>query len=163
MTAGWMLLCAAVIAAFHVTYVNNGFVWLDHGDIEQGRALIPLVAMAACLYKLISGYRFYRPLVTLFHSIDASLWGISAPGFHCTNIALHCVAALAAPFLVPHFFPLSLCERCLVTVIFGLHPVAILSVGCISYRSEPLLALFTFSCRFHGMQKSVSAGHLHAR
>jgi hypothetical protein len=144
MTAGWMLLCAAVIAAFHVTYVNNGFVWLDHGDIEQGRALIPLSQWRLAFTNSYQGTGFYRPLVTLFHSIDASLWGISAPGFHCTNIALHCVAALAAPFLVSAFFPLSLCERCLVTVIFGLHPVAILSVGCISYRSEPLLALFTF-------------------
>jgi hypothetical protein len=138
------ILCVAVIIATHLTYVNNGFIWLDHGDIEQGRALIPLSKWWLAFTGSFAYTGFYRPLVTLFHSLDASLWGIHAPGFHCTNIVLHCAAALAAPFFVASFFPLSSLERCVIILVFGLHPLATVPAGCISYRSEPLLAFFTF-------------------
>ena len=139
-----LLLCIAVVAAAHVTYLNNGFVWLDHGDIEQGRALIPLSKWWLAFTGSFAYTGFYRPVVTLVHSLDASLWGIHAPGFHCTNIMLHCAAALAAPFFVASFFPLSSLERCVIILIFGLHPLTMVPAGCISHRSEALLALFTF-------------------
>jgi hypothetical protein len=139
------LFCLAAIVTAHLTYIHNGFVWLDHGDIETGRALIPLSHWWSAFAGPFADTGFYRPLVTLLHSIDASLWGINAPGFHCTNIALHCAAALAAPFFITAFFPLSLRERIIIALVFGLHPIAMLPAGGISFRSESLLALFTFS------------------
>lgn len=144
-TAAGPLLCLAAIAAAHLSYINNGFVWLDHGDIEQGRAVIPLSKWWLAFAGSFADTGFYRPLVTLLHSIDASLWGINAPGFHCTSLALHCAAAMAAPFFIAPFFPLSSRERGFIALVFGLHPLALLPAGCISFRSESLLALFTFS------------------
>jgi hypothetical protein len=144
-TAAKSLFCLAAIAAAHLSYINNGFVWLDHGDIEQGRAIIPLSKWWLAFAGSFADTGFYRPMVTLLHSMDASLWGINAPGFHFTSIALHCAAAMAAPFFIGSFFPLSSRERGIITLVFGLHPVAVLPAGYISFRSETLLALFTFS------------------
>jgi hypothetical protein len=143
-TAARFFICLAAITAAHLLYINNGFVWLDHGDIEQGRAIIPLSKWWIAFTGSFADTGFYRPLVTLLHSLDATLWSVSAPGFHCTNIALHCAAAMAAPFFVASFFPLSSYERGIVALVFGLHPIGILPAGCISFRSESSLALFTF-------------------
>ena len=143
-TAAWYFVCLAAIAAAHLLYINNGFVWLDHGDIEQGRAIIPLSRWWLAFTGSFADTGFYRPLVTLIHGFDALLWPAFAPGFHCTNLGLHCAAAMAAPFFIASFFPLSCNERGIIALIFGLHPLAALPAGCISFRSESLLALFTF-------------------
>ena len=143
-TAAGPLLCLAAIAAAHLSYIHNGFVWLDHGDIEQGRAIIPLSQWWLAFAGPFADTGFYRPLVSLFHGMDAFLWGVHAPGFHCANLALHCAAAMAAPFFIDAFYPVSSRERLFIALVFGLHPVAFLPAGCISFRSESLLALFTF-------------------
>ena len=140
--AGWFF-CLLLILAAHATYVPNGFTWLDHGDLEQGRAIIPLAQWWQAFTTPFAYTGFYRPLVTLLHSLDAALWG-SAQGFHCTNILLHCAAAMAAPLFVTAFFPLSPWQRWSIACIFGLHPLAIVPAGGISFRSESLLALFLF-------------------
>ena len=31
-----------VIFILHISYINNGFTWLDHGDIESGRTILPI-------------------------------------------------------------------------------------------------------------------------
>jgi hypothetical protein len=138
------LACMAVIIAAHISFVNNGFIWLDHGDIEDGRAVIPLSRWWVAFIKPFAATGFYRPLVTLVHSLDAGIWGLHAPGFHCTNIALHCLAALAAPLFIGCFLRLSRIERWGLVLVFGLHPLGMLPAGCISFRGESLMALFTF-------------------
>jgi hypothetical protein len=138
------LLCMAVIIAVHGTYIANGFIWLDHGDIEDGRAIIPLSQWMNAFVTPFAATGFYRPLVTLLHSLDAAIWNSWAPGYHCTNLALHAAAAFAASLFLGCFVPLSRLERWAVVLAFGVHPVAILPTGCISYRSEPLMALFSF-------------------
>ena len=135
------IIVLAAIAAAHLTFINNGFIWLEHGDLEQGRALLPLSRWWLAFTQPYGFTGFYRPFVTLLHSLDAAVWG-SAAGFHITNIALHCAAALAVPLFIGAFFPLSRVERCIVALIFGLHPLALLPAGGISFRSESLLVLF---------------------
>ena len=142
--AAWCLLCLVAVAFAHLSFIPNGFVWLDHGDLEQGRALIPLSRWYSAFTASFADTAFYRPLVTVLHAVDAFLWGIHATGFHCTNIALHCGAAIAAPFFIASYIPLSVRRRCFIAAVFGLHPLAVLPAACISYQSESLLALFTF-------------------
>jgi hypothetical protein len=138
------LMCVVLILAVHCTYIANGFVWLDHGDIEQGRAIIPLSKPWLAFVNSYASTGFYRPYVTLLHSIDAFVYGHHAWGFHITNILLHCAAACTAPLFIGSFFSLSRRERYAAAIIFGLHPLALLPAGCISFRSESLLACFTF-------------------
>ncbi len=58
--------CVAVLIAAHCTYMANGFIWLDHGDIEDGRALVPLSQWMHAFLTPFASSGFYRPAVTLF-------------------------------------------------------------------------------------------------
>jgi hypothetical protein len=138
------LLCMAALFAVFSTYLANGFVWLDHGDIQDGRAILTFSHLLNAFVKPFAATGFYRPLVTLVHSCDAAVWKSWAPGFHCTNLLLHLIAALSAPLFLGCFFPLSRLERWATVLVFAVHPIAFLPAGCISFRSESLMALFTF-------------------
>jgi hypothetical protein len=135
------LLCLALIIGVHSSYIANGFLWLDHGDIEEGRAIIPLAHWFHAFVTPLAATGFYRPLITLIHSLDAAIWNLDATWYHCTNLALHIAAAFAAPAFLRCFIPLSRFEQWVVVLVFGIHPIAMLPAGYISFRSEPL---FTF-------------------
>ena len=148
---GWIWLLAP-IAAFvsHASYLPNGFSWLDHIDIEQQAAIVPLSGWTTAFLTRFGDTGFHRPLVTLAHSLDRVLYGDWAPGFHLTNVLLHAgVVAAAVPFV-----------RCLLRVgplaaavaglVMAVHPLSSLPVGAISYRPELLVGLFTLlAVRFH--------------
>ncbi len=128
----------------HITYIPNGFAWLDHRDIESQRAIVPLSKIHKAFKIRFADTGFYRPMVTIFHSIDYAFYKNWAPGFHLTNGLLHTAATAALPGFVASFFLLEPWQILLTTLIFGIHPFSILPVGAISYRPELLLALFVF-------------------
>src|SRR5919108_4391650 len=79
----------AVTFLVHASYIANGFVWLDHGDIESGRAIVPLPQIYTALLTRFGETGFYRPVVTALYSLDAAIYDGWAPGYHLTNIVLH--------------------------------------------------------------------------
>src|SRR5437667_4026809 len=85
------------IFLFHLSFIGNGFVWLDHGDIEKGRAIISLGNFSDAFLMRFGETGFYRPLVTIMHSIDAAMYGMWAPGFHLTNVLLHLAVVAVIP------------------------------------------------------------------
>lgn len=127
----------------HLPYLPNGFVWLDHGDIERGRAIVPLLRLPEAFLHRFGETGFYRPVVTVVTSIDAAVYGTWAPGYHLTNLLIHLAVALAAGYFLSCFFPLTKGERVLVTLMVGVAPVSFLPVGVISYRQELLYAVFS--------------------
>jgi hypothetical protein len=133
-----------IIFMLHVTYLPNGFTWLDHRDIESKRAIIPLTQASQMFVIPFGQTGFYRPLVTLFHSVDYTIYGFFAPGYHLTNVLLHTLVAGAAVLFLSVFFTLSFFEIMLVMLIIGLHPLGWLPAGSISYRPELLVTLFIF-------------------
>lgn len=139
-------LSAILIFTFliHITYIPNGFTWLDHRDIESQRAIIPLSQIYKAFTNRYADTGFYRPIVTILHSLDYAFYKNWAPGFHLTNVLLHTAAAAALPGFLTAFFLFEPWQILLATLIFGVHPFSILPVGAISYRPEPLLALFVF-------------------
>lgn len=139
-----LLLSVTILGLFlaHISYLSNGFTWLDHGDIERGRAIVSLAEIPKSIFARFGHTGFYRPVVTSINSIDHALYGSWAPGYHLTNVLLHlAVAALSYPFL-SLFFKLSSIEGLLVIALVGLSPVHFLPVGAISYRQELLFVLF---------------------
>lgn len=128
--------------ASHGGYLANGFVWLDHGDLEGGRAVVPLVEVAAAFLKPFGETGFYRPLVTVFNSLDRALYGPWAPGYHATNVLLHLlVVAVAYPFSRA-FFSLAREEALIAALVVAVHPLSWLPVGALAYRPELLATLF---------------------
>jgi hypothetical protein len=132
------LLVLVIIFFIHVSYISNGFVWLDHGDIESGRAILPLSDLPHALFSRFGETGFYRPLVTITESIDAAVYGDWAPGFHLTNIFLHLIVVALVPLFLGAFFSLTFFELLFAMLLVGVHPYGWLPVGAISYRPELL-------------------------
>ena len=140
----------AVTFLVHTSYLANGFVWLDHGDIESGRAIVPLSQISTALFTRFGETAFYRPVVTAVYSLDAAIYDGWAPGYHLTNIALHLAVTAAAALFAGTFFCLTRREQWFVALIVGIHPLSWLTVGAISYRPELLVTLFTLlAVSFH--------------
>ena len=104
----WLPLGVVItILLIRLSYINNGFVWLDHGDIEQKRAIVPLSELLNVFTERFGETGFYRPLVSLFLSIEYAFFGTWAPGYHIVNISLHLGVVVAAVYFVKRFFNLS--------------------------------------------------------
>jgi tetratricopeptide (TPR) repeat protein len=138
----WMLVPIAALLT-HASYISNGFAWLDHIDIEQREAIVPLSEWATAFLTRFGETGFYRPMVTLAHSLDLALYGDWAPGFHLTNVLLHAAVAAAAVPFVRCLLPLGRLEAAVAGLVLAVHPLSSLPAGAISYRPELLVSLFT--------------------
>jgi protein O-mannosyl-transferase len=139
-----LLYASALLLIFllHITYLNNGFIWLDHRDIEAQRAIVPVHRLPDALFTRFGDTGFYRPLISLTESVDSFLYGKWALGYHLTNVLLHVIVVGLVPLAIVAFFPISLSEMLLVIILIGVHPFGWLPVGAISYRAELLLGIF---------------------
>jgi len=126
----------------HATALGGGFVWLDHGDLEDGRAVLPLLSLGDAVTLRFGETGFYRPLVTLVHSLDAALYRDWAPGYHLTNLLLHLAVVATAPAFLHAYLGLTASEGLLATLVFAVHPATWI-VGGIAWRPELLASLFT--------------------
>src|SRR6476659_1543952 len=84
---------------------------------------------------------YYRPLFTIYLTVNYKLFGLWEPGWHLVNLLVH----TAAPVLV--YYLLRRLSRdkvvaLLGALLFGLHPVHVESVSWISGIPDPLAALF---------------------
>jgi hypothetical protein len=152
------LVVLSVIFLLHLSYVPNGFTWLDHRDIESGHALVPLETLPHVLFTQFGDTGFYRPLVSMTLSLDNALYAGSAWGFHLTNVLLHMVVIILVPLFLACFFSFSFFEILLILFIVGVHPLGWLPVGAISYRAELLLTMFIFlTVYFHAEARKKSS------
>lgn len=143
-TAMFAAIIFIVALAVHTSYIANGFTWLDHGDIEGGRAIVDRWNFSDVFLSRFGETGFYRPVITILNSLDAQLYGLWAPGYHITNALLHMLATAAAMFFAFHFFGLSRKESLVAGLVVGIHPLSWLPVGAISYRPELVVTLFIF-------------------
>lgn len=87
------------------------------------------------------GGNFYRPLQILSYSFDYSLWKFDSFGFHLTNLILHCLAAIAAYFLITKISADRVIGF-LSALFFAVHPVHTEAVTYIAGRADSLAAVF---------------------
>lgn len=143
-------LIAIVAFLIHVSYLPNGFTWLDHNDIESKQAILPLNQIGKMFGTPFGRTAFYRPLVTLSYSIDFALYGMHAFGFHLTNLLLHIAVAIVSVLFLNSFIKISQKEKMLTVLIVGIHPVSSIIVGSITQRQESLVLIFImFTVYFH--------------
>lgn len=130
----------------HLPYVPNGFIWLDHNDIEQGSAVLPLGQINKAFIIPFGQTSFYRPIVTIVNSIDYALYRLWAPGYHITNLLIFIVLIYASLKFVSTFFNLDKKYFPYFVLAMGVHPVGIFIAGAINQRQESLLVLFMLLC-----------------
>lgn len=140
-----MVALAAIVP--YLGALGNGFVWDDLGLIVRDDALSSAKGVwqrlgqdffAASRDPASAGY--WRPLVTLSFAVDRSIWGLSARGFHLTNILLHAVCAVLVVVLI-RTITASVWVAVAAGVLFALHPMHVESVVFVSGRTDTLAAL----------------------
>jgi tetratricopeptide (TPR) repeat protein len=84
---------------------------------------------------------YYRPLFTVYLTVNYQLFGLWEPGWHLVNLFVH----VGVTVLVYYFLRRVSREQLVAlvgAVLFGLHPVHVESVSWISGIPDPLAALF---------------------
>jgi hypothetical protein len=135
-SASLALVAAAAILS-HVTVWGGGFIWLDHAHIEDGLALAPLGQALSLFEHGFAGTGYYRPLVSLFFSLDAAIGG-GPLLFHATTLAWHAVAAVMVS-LAGESLGLSTRAARWGGVLFAVHPATTIVACAIAFTSEAML------------------------
>lgn len=138
------ILIIIFIFAVHISYLTNAFSWLDHGDIVSRCAILPLNKIQNSFINRFGQTGFYRPVVTIVNSFDYAIYGLNASGFHLTNVLIHILAVIVSVYFIAVFFEINRQEKMWLMLIFGVHPIAFLPIGAISYRQELLYSLFLY-------------------
>jgi tetratricopeptide (TPR) repeat protein len=84
---------------------------------------------------------YYRPLFTIYLTLNYQLFGLWQPGWHLMNLMVHTGATVFVYYLLRRLSGDVLIAS-LTALLFGLHPAHVESVSWISGIPDPLAALF---------------------
>ncbi|MFN2499966.1 MAG: tetratricopeptide repeat protein [Pyrinomonadaceae bacterium] len=84
---------------------------------------------------------YYRPLFTIYLTINYQLFGLWEPGWHLMNLLVHTTATVFVYYLLRRLSGDTVIAS-LTALLFGLHPTHVESVSWISGIPDPLAALF---------------------
>ncbi|HUS13229.1 MAG TPA: tetratricopeptide repeat protein [Pyrinomonadaceae bacterium] len=84
---------------------------------------------------------YYRPLFTIYLTVNYQLFGLWEPGWHLMNLLVHTTATVFVYYLLRRLTGDNLIAL-LTALLFGLHPAHVESVSWISGIPDPLAALF---------------------
>jgi len=133
---------AVAVALPYLPSLANGFVWLDHAEIVEGRLTVSGLAEAVGLFADDRNFHgYHRPLYNLAHSLDRAFWGDRPFGYHLSSLALHVLNVLLAMALVEKLTG-SRTRGIWIALLWGLHPVNTACVGLIHAKAD-LLATFS--------------------
>lgn len=134
-------LCLLTILT-HLTYLTGGFTWLDHGDIEQQRAIVPLSEIFTIFTTRYGETGYYRPLFTLLHSLNYAMFEYWAPGYHLTSIILHLLVVLLSYQFLYRVINFSSKLALLSAATIAVHADSWFTVGTITSAQELLMTIF---------------------
>ncbi|MBI5056277.1 MAG: hypothetical protein HZB61_06670 [Nitrospirae bacterium] len=86
--------------------------------------------------------KYYRPISTLSFSLDYSIWGLNAFGYHLTDLILHISVSVMVFFLMRFLTKDRLVIAWLAAIIFTAHPVLVEVVPGVARRQEVIVSLF---------------------
>ncbi len=144
----------------HASYIDNGFAWLDHGDIEQATAVRAPGEWGRLLLEPYGRTAFYRPVVAFAHSVDAAVYGGRAFGFHLTNVLLHMLVGVATLAFLRRYVGFNAIEATVGACVVAVHPLSWLPAGAISYRPELIVTLFVLLTLASYVRARASGGVL---
>ena len=84
---------------------------------------------------------YYRPLFTIYLTINYQLFGLWEPGWHLMNLVVHTCATVFVYYLLRRLSG-DVVIATLTALLFGVHPAHVESVSWISGIPDPLAALF---------------------
>jgi Flp pilus assembly protein TadD len=84
---------------------------------------------------------YYRPLFTIYLTLNYQLFGLWEPGWHLMNLLVHTLATVFVYYLLRRLSRDNM-SAFVTALLFGLHPAHVESVSWISGIPDPLAALF---------------------
>ena len=144
MSRNWSIaVVLALVAAVYFPSLRHGFVYDDHGAIEEntffnsaGNLWRTVTLQTIRDAKVLDGQ---RPVLLLTHFAERLVWGAKPFGYHLDNLLLHLVAA-GLVFLVSG--RLGIARPWVPALIFGLHPAISEAVMLPSFREDILVTIF---------------------
>ncbi len=131
-----LVLVLGGVAAVYATGLDNGFVWLDHYEIEEGALTADTPGEALALLRDDRNFAgYHRPLYSLAHSLDRALFGLAPRGFQVTTRLWH-LLDVALVLLVARRLGWSLPAAGLLALLFGLHPLNTACAGLIHAKAD---------------------------
>ena len=139
-----VLLLLAILLSFAALYptLQNGWVnWDDDAYVLRNEMV--QTGSVEEMFTTEQQVGLYHPLTMLSLSIDHSLWGLDAQGYHLSNLLFHLLNVLLVFFLLGRL-GLGRYGAFVGALLFGLHPMHVESVAWISARKDVLYTAFFF-------------------
>jgi protein O-mannosyl-transferase len=149
----WLAAIAIAILTFAVfaPTLTYGFVYDDYAQIVETKQLNSWRMIPTYFTGHVWKWKapnekgvYYRPVFLLWLLLNQSLFGLSAPMWHLTNILVHVLATVLVYALAREITGDTLTAT-ITGLFFGLHPAHIESVAWASGITDPLLAVFLFA------------------
>jgi len=159
---GLIIIILILIAIPYFTALQHGFVYDDHGSIEENPFLqnvsniSRVITLQTITDNTIADGR--RPAVIMSYFMDRIVWGLKPFGYHLTNLFLHLLVVTLLFLLVQRLqktqnpFP-----AVAAALIFGLHPVLIEAIQVPAFREDLLVAAFTLLYLLAALKKGRMA------
>lgn len=145
-----------LVALAYAAGLQGGFVYDDHGSIEENAFLADSASLARTLsLRTIIDPNVpdgRRPLVILSYFLDRAVWGLRPFGYHLTNLVLHLLAVALVLVLMNRLLPGRPAAGYAAALLFGLHPALTEAVQVPAFREDLLVTVFlllhlTAACR----------------
>ncbi|MDO8425993.1 MAG: tetratricopeptide repeat protein [Deltaproteobacteria bacterium] len=145
----YLLIMAVITFAVYLNSIGNGFVADDTEFIKNNisiRRLENIPDFFLSPKTLASndsewGTIIYRPLRTASYAVDYAIYGLWAPGYHITSLALHIIASITVFYVILSLFNIPVAAFT-GSLLFALHPVHIEAVSWIASRADIIGLLF---------------------
>jgi protein O-mannosyl-transferase len=138
-----VLKSAVIVLATWIAYLpalQCEFIWDDDDYVVENNTLRDTAGLWA-IWTDPSATPQYYPLVHSTFWLEYQTWGLSAGGYHATNIFIHMLNALLLWWLLVR---LGVPTAWLAALVFAVHPVHVESVAWITERKNVLSGLFYF-------------------
>lgn len=135
--AGAVLIVLVTVLAYGPA-IHGGYIWDDREYVWDNGALRSAGGLHA-IWCAPRSTPMYCPLTFTTFWLEYQLWGVTALGYHITNVALHVINSLLVWALLRR---LAVAGAFFAAAIFALHPVHVESVAWVTERKDVLCAMF---------------------
>ena len=141
-----LIVFTAALAVF-LPSIGGEFLWDDELLIVHNPAIkhisnIPHFFTMHFFAGSFDESQFYRPLVSIFNTLQYSVTGLKPWSWHAVNFLLHALCSLLCFFLLKDVIELEEKPAFFGAVLFAVHPVHSESVSFISGRTDILVMIF---------------------
>lgn len=138
---GLTIALVTFVALSRILY--NEFVDYDDELYVTENPMVLSGLSAQSLYYALTGVcaANWHPLTMLSHILDCTIFGVTPAGHHLTSLLLHAANTFLLFFVLRHMTG-ALWPSAVVALLFGIHPLHVVSVAHVAQRKDVLSTFF---------------------